>query len=130
MKNKRWSLSKTSKFFIQALLVLYCIVLTRVTYSSGGLAEYRESRIKRNPVLDQRTKTRENREVYKDRFQSGYPDTTGYPGTSGYPGTFVYPDTGMLHEVVTKSPKSRSATVGSVHHSGANKQAPQDSRAY
>ena len=116
MKNKRWSLSKTSKFFLLALIVLYSIVLTRVTCSGGGLFEYSESRIKRSPVLDQRTKTRENREVYQSRRQSGYPDT------------------GISQEVsnkkVTGSPQSRSAAVGSVHHSGANTQATQNNMAY
>jgi hypothetical protein len=116
MKNKRRSLSKTSKFFLHALLVLYCIVLTRITYSGGGIAEYRESRIKRSPVLDQRTKTRENREVYKSRMQSGYPDT----GISQE----------ISNEKVSGSPQSRSAAVGSVHHSGANTQATQNNMVY
>ncbi|MBT3880911.1 MAG: hypothetical protein HOF76_17965 [Candidatus Scalindua sp.] len=118
MRNKRRLLSKTSKFVLHALLVLYSIVLTRVTCSAGGLFEYRESQIKRRPVLDQRTKTRENREVYKSRMQSGYPDISGSP------------DTEISQEVSNKKVTSRSASVGSVHHSGANTQATQNNMAY
>ena len=107
MNNKRQSLSKISKFLLHALLVLYCIVLTRISYSGGGIAEYRESRIKRNPGLDQRTKTRENREVYQSRMRSGYPDT------------------GISHEASDKKDtvnlqenyNRQSAVTGSVYHS-------------
>lgn len=107
MKNKRRSLSKTSKFFLHALLVLYSIVLTRVTCSGGGLAEYRESRIKRNPVLDQRTKTRENREVYQSRRRSGYPDMGISHETPDEKGTVNSQE----------NYNRQSAATGSVYHS-------------
>lgn len=131
MKNKRWSLLKSSTFSFHALLFLYSILVTIHSsfaydaYVSGGygsvsnsgsLASYRDSRIKLRPALNQSIKSRQTPEIYKSRRRSGYPDT------------------GIPHEVsdkkVTVSPQSRNVVVGSVHHSGANIQAPQGNMAY
>jgi len=142
MKNKRYSLLKSSTLSFHALLFLYSTVViihdsfaydtynTYDTYNSGGygsvsnsgggIVSYRDSKISRRPAFKQRIESRQTPEIYKSRRRSGYSDT----GIS-----HVVPD---KKNTVSpqKSYNRKSAVVGSVHHSGASIQATQNNMAY